>query len=89
MNIDQRLKALEQSSNIIPSCDQRVLPNAMTLAFHAETRIGYWWYHPESECYTLLSKDDLGYDSGLLEEICSEDEASTEEEAQMIHKNMK
>ena len=49
----------------------------------------YWWYHPESECYTLLSKDDLGYDSGLLEEICSEDEASTEEEAQMIHKNMK
>jgi DNA repair protein SbcC/Rad50 len=49
----------------------------------------YWWYHPESDCYVLLSKDELGYDSGLLEEICFEDEAPTEKEAQIIHKNMR
>jgi DNA repair protein SbcC/Rad50 len=51
----------------------------------------YWWYHPESECYTLLSKDEMGMDgdSGLLWEICSEDEAPTEKEAQIIHKSMK
>ena len=51
----------------------------------------YWWYHPESECYVLLSKDVMsdGGDSGLLEEICSEDEASIEKEARSIHKSMK
>jgi DNA repair protein SbcC/Rad50 len=51
----------------------------------------YWWYHPESNCYVLLSKDVMsdGGDSGLLEEICSEDEATTEKESQFIHKNIK
>ena len=48
MDITQRLKVLEQSSNIIPSRDKRVVTNAMALAFHAKTRIGYWWYHPDS-----------------------------------------
>ena len=48
MNINQRLKALERSPNIIPSRDQRVVPNAMILAFRAETRLGHWWYHTDS-----------------------------------------
>ena len=52
MDITQSLKELEQSSNIIPLRDKRVVTNAMALAFHAETRIGYWWYHPDS-CASL------------------------------------
>ena len=48
MDINQRLKELEQSSNIVPSRDERAVPNAMALAFHAETRLGYWWYRPDS-----------------------------------------
>jgi hypothetical protein len=47
-DISGRLKALEQSFDIVPLRDKRVIPDAMTLVSRAETRCGLWWYDPAS-----------------------------------------
>ena len=47
-DINQCLKALEQSFDIVPSREKRAIPDAMTLVYRVETRCGIWWYDPAS-----------------------------------------
>jgi len=45
-----------------------------------------WWYHPESDCVLLMTKDDVANSNEDLAEVCSIKEAKTQEEAWAIVK---
>ena len=46
--VEKRLEELAQCPDIVPLRGERIMPDALSLVSHAETRVGLWWYRVET-----------------------------------------
>lgn len=55
VNIGKRLEELKQCPNVVVLRGERIIPDAMSLAFRTETRVGLLWYRAESKVIAFSS----------------------------------